>query len=55
MGRYSGKKYCKVQGKYVYSCDHAKCNGQDPKEHQGMKYCKVQKKYVYGCNHYECG
>lgn len=47
-------KYCRKQGKWVYGCDHASCNGQDPREQQGETYCHVAKRYVYSCDHYDC-
>ena len=49
-----GMKYCLEAGCEVYSCDHAKCNGDTPQEHQGMIYCFEEKEYVYGCDHYKC-
>lgn len=46
-------KYCYIQQRKVYSCDHDRCrNGGSTV--RGMKWCKVMGRNVYSCDHADC-
>lgn len=52
-------RYCFIQKRKVYGCDHYDCNRQTGSRQygtkiEGMRWCAVYKRHVYSCDHDEC-